>query len=143
MNSVSSHHATLPLLFFPLISPAFVFRVNSCAFISSNQHEKFQNVDFGRCPRVYCQGQAVLPVSLSDIPRSYSVNVYCPKCQDLFYPRSTKQANLDGAYFGTTFAHLFLLLHPDTIPLEPQQSYVPRIYGFRINASSAYYKQRW
>lgn len=105
--------------------------------------DKFQNVDFGRCPRVYCGGQAVLPIGLSDVPRHYAVNVYCPRCQELFYPRSTKQANLDGAYFGTTFSHLFLLMHPDLIPSsKSQQAYVPRIYGFRINKDSAYFRQR-
>lgn len=103
---------------------------------TSLQYDKFQNAEFGRCPRVHCQGQAVLPVSLSDVPRNFSVNIYCPCCQDIFYPRSTKQSNLDGAYFGTTFAHLFLLSHPDLIPSRPQQSYVPRIYGFRYLKSS-------
>ena len=27
--------------------------------------DKFKNCDFGRCPRVYCNGQACLPVGLS------------------------------------------------------------------------------
>lgn len=27
--------------------------------------EKFKSCDFGRCPRVYCNGQACLPVGLS------------------------------------------------------------------------------
>jgi casein kinase II subunit beta len=105
-------------------------------------YEKFFNVDFGRCPRVYCQGQNVLPVGLSDTPRNFSVNVYCPRCQELYYPRSSKHANLDGAYFGTTFAHLFMLAHPDLIPLKSQQAYVPRIYGFCISKESIYYHPR-
>jgi hypothetical protein len=29
--------------------------------------EKFKNCDFGRCPRVYCNGQACLPVGLSGV----------------------------------------------------------------------------
>lgn len=106
------------------------------------QLEKYQNHHFGRCPRVYCNGQAVLPVGLSDSPRNYTVNVFCPKCHEIFHPRSAKQGNLDGAYFGSTFAHLFLLSHPDLIPPKTQQTYVPRIYGFRINKDAAYYKQR-
>ena len=105
-------------------------------------YEKFFNVDFGRCPRVYCQGQNVLPVGLSDTPRNFSVNLYCPRCQELYYPRSSKHANLDGAYFGTTFPHLFMLAHPELIPPKSQQAYVPRIYGFRISKESIYYHPR-
>lgn len=105
-------------------------------------YEKFQSGDFGRCPRTYCQGQPVLPVGLSDLPRSYSVNVFCPRCQEIYYPRSSKHANIDGAYFGTTFSNLFLLQNPDLIPPKPQQAYVPRIYGFRINSESQFYTKR-
>eukprot|EP01033_Poteriospumella_lacustris_P003859 gene3859-2743_t len=105
-------------------------------------YEKFQNVDFGRCPRSFCQGQPVLPVGLSDITREFSVEVFCPRCHDTYHPRSSKHSNLDGAYFGTTFCHLFLLTHPDLIVSKPAESYVPRIFGFRINESSPYYKMR-
>ena len=106
-------------------------------------NDKYQSADFGRCPRVYCQGQPTLPVGLSDAQRNYPVNVYCPRCQELYYPRSTKQAGLDGAYFGTTFAHMFLLTYPELIPGKPQQAYEPRIYGFRINRESVFYRQRY
>ncbi|KAF3968265.1 hypothetical protein CMV_007827 [Castanea mollissima] len=71
--------------------------------------EKYKNYDFGRCPRVYCCGQPCLPVGQSDIPRSSTVKIYCPKCEDIYYPRSKYQGNIDGAYFGTTFPHLFLM----------------------------------
>ncbi len=83
--------------------------------------------------------QGVLPVGLSDNPRVSTVNVYCPKCQDVFVPRSMRHAAMDGAYFGTTFAHLLLLTHPDAIPPRPEQSYTPRIYGFKIASESSYY----
>jgi len=100
--------------------------------------EKYQNVDFGRCPRVYCQGQPLLPVGLSDLPRLFNVNVYCPSCRDIFHPK--RNANLDGAYFGTTFPHLFLLANPELVAsTKTQQVYVPRIFGFRISKESAYY----
>jgi len=75
-------------------------------------YEKYRAAAFGRCPHVYCQGQPVLPVGLSDLPRSYTVNVFCPRCHGLFFPKSTRQANIDGAYFGTTFPHLYLMTHP-------------------------------
>jgi len=75
-------------------------------------YEKYRSAAFGRCPQVFCQGQPVLPVGLSDMPRNYTVNVFCPRCRGLFFPKSTRQANIDGAYFGTTFPHLYLMTHP-------------------------------
>ncbi|XP_065005961.1 putative casein kinase II subunit beta-4 isoform X4 [Musa acuminata AAA Group] len=56
--------------------------------------EKFKNYDFGRCPRVYCCGQPCLPVGQSDIPRSSTVKIYCPKCEDIYYPRSKYQGSI-------------------------------------------------
>lgn len=108
----------------------------------NKMYEKYQNVDFGRCPRSLCQGQAVLPIGLSDITREFSVEVFCPRCHETYHPRSSKHANLDGAYFGTTFAHLFLLTHPELVEPKPAEKYVPRIFGFRIHESSQYYKLR-
>ncbi|GAB4834655.1 casein kinase 2 regulatory subunit [Ancistrocladus abbreviatus] len=95
--------------------------------------EKYKNYDFGRCPRVYCCGQPCLPVGQSDIPRSSTVKIHCPKCEDIYYPRSKYQGNIDGAYFGTTFPHLFLMTYPHLKPQKPSQSYIPRVFGFKIH----------
>ncbi|KAL5232133.1 hypothetical protein ABZP36_030909 [Zizania latifolia] len=95
--------------------------------------EKFKNYDFGRCPRVYCCGQPCLPAGQSDIPRSSTVKIYCPKCEDLHYPRSKYQGNIDGAYFGTTFPHLFLMTYPHLKPQKPSQQYVPKVFGFKLH----------
>lgn len=103
--------------------------------------DKYQKASFGRCPRVYCQGQAVLPVGRSDMPRNYTVNVFCPVCQDIFHPKSSRAASIDGAYFGTTFPHLFLLNRPNHLPVQPSHAYVPKIYGFRIHKESIYYQR--
>ncbi|CAI0548363.1 unnamed protein product [Linum tenue] len=97
--------------------------------------EKYKNYDFGRCPRVYCCGQPCLPVGQSDIPRSSTVKIYCPKCEDIYYPRSKYQGNLDGAYFGTTFPHLFLMTYGHLKPQKATQSYVPRVFGFKLHKS--------
>ncbi|XP_010941022.1 casein kinase II subunit beta-1 [Elaeis guineensis] len=95
--------------------------------------EKYKNYDFGRCPRVYCCGQPCLPVGQSDIPRSSTVKIYCPKCEDIYYPRSKYQRNVDGAYFGTTFPHLFLMTYGHLKPQKPSQRYVPTVFGFKIH----------
>ncbi|KAH7422372.1 hypothetical protein KP509_12G005700 [Ceratopteris richardii] len=86
--------------------------------------EKYQNMDFGRCARGYCGGQPCPPV------------VYCPKCEDIYYPTSRYQGNIDGAYFGTTFPHLFLMSYPYMKPAKPTASYVPRIFGFKIHKNA-------
>ncbi|KAH0938879.1 hypothetical protein HID58_006340 [Brassica napus] len=95
--------------------------------------DKYKNYDFGRCPRVYCCGQPCLPVGQSDLPRSSTVKIYCPKCQDIYYPRSKYQGNIDGAYFGTTFPHLFLMTYGNLKPPKATQNYVPRVFGFKLH----------
>ncbi|XP_010481375.1 PREDICTED: casein kinase II subunit beta-1-like isoform X1 [Camelina sativa] len=95
--------------------------------------DKYKNYDFGRCPRVYCCGQPCLPVGQSDLPRSSTVKIYCPKCEDIYYPRSKYQGNIDGAYFGTTFPHLFLMTYGHLKPPKATQNYVQRVFGFTLH----------
>ncbi|KAK8267887.1 hypothetical protein V6Z11_D11G030100 [Gossypium hirsutum] len=95
--------------------------------------DKYKNYDFGRCPRVYCCGQPCLPVGQSDFPRSSTVKIFCPRCEDIYYPRSKYQGNIDGAYFGTTFPHLFLMTYSHLKPLKASQIYVPRVFGFKLH----------
>jgi hypothetical protein len=90
-------------------------------------------VHFGRCPRVHCQGQPALPVGQSDLPRMHTTKIYCCRCEDIYYPRSSRQANVDGAYFGTTFCHLFLQSYWELQPQPATTLYVPRIFGFKLH----------
>jgi Casein kinase II regulatory subunit len=50
-----------------------------------------QVCEFGRCPRVLCNGQPCLPVGTADVPRQSTVKIFCPKCKDIYYPRSKYQ----------------------------------------------------
>lgn len=95
--------------------------------------EKYKNAEFGRCPRVYCCGQPCLPVGQSDIPRQSRVNIFCPRCEDVYTPRSRYHENIDGAYFGTTFPHLFSMTYGHLKPQKISQSYVPRVFGFKVH----------
>lgn len=101
-----------------------------------NMMDKYTAVDFGRCPRVFCQGQQVIPVGQSDIPRTNTVKLFCPRCMDIYYPKYTRHCNIDGAYFGTSFPHLLLATYPELLPPRPTLTYVPRIYGFKIHKTS-------
>jgi Casein kinase II regulatory subunit len=85
----------------------------------------------------------VLPVSLKDEIRAGPVKIYCPKCSQVYHPpptrsRSGLSSGVDGAAFGTTFPHLFLMtfsnLVPDPLPVE--SSYIPRVFGFRLHKSA-------
>ena len=57
-------------------------------------YEKYKACEFGRCPRVLCNGQPCLPVGTCDVPRQSTVKIFCPKCQDIYYPRSKYQVML-------------------------------------------------
>lgn len=41
--------------------------------------------------------------------------------------------DIDGAYFGTTFPHLFLMTYGHLKPQKAMQSYVPRVFGFKLH----------
>ena len=104
--------------------------------------------EFGTCPLIQCSGQPVLPVGLKDDIGLERVKIFCPKCQCVYHPppirsRGVHHSNggggaVDGAAFGTTFPHLFLMtfnnLMPD--PLPPDSSYTPKVFGFRVHKSA-------
>jgi len=80
--------------------------------------EKYKKADFGRCPRVHCHAQPLLPCGLTDLPYEKPVKLYCPRCEDLYSPKSSRHGSIDGAYFGSTFPHMFLMVYPHMIPTK-------------------------
>ena len=97
--------------------------------------EKYLNGVFGRCPRVVCDKQVLIPIGLSEDLKYSKVKVYCPICKQVYKPARHKgrSVSLDGAYFGTSFAHIFFMNYPDLKPkIRCLKEYVPKVYGFRI-----------
>jgi len=95
--------------------------------------EKYKKADFGRCPRVLCHNQPLLPVGLSDQPYTKSVKLYCPRCEDIYNPKSSRHATIDGAYYGSTFPHMLFQVYPHLLPPKSNERYIPRIFGFKIH----------
>ncbi|XP_041450413.1 casein kinase II subunit beta'-like [Drosophila obscura] len=96
-------------------------------------YKKYVKGVFGTCPRVFCQRQHVLPIGMSDTIGSEMVRLYCPKCNEVYIPRSARHANLDGAFFGSNFPHMLFMVKPETRPKRSKVKFVPRLYGFKIH----------
>jgi len=111
-------------------------------------YSKYAAKEFGTCPLIQCFGQPVLPVGLRDEMGADTVKIFCPKCKCVYHPPPIRSRSnhgavnhisgsgaVDGAAFGTTFPHLFLMTFNNLVPdaLSPETSYVPRIFGFRVH----------
>lgn len=106
--------------------------------------DKFRQAHFGRCPRLACCGQPVLPLGNSDeeigetdqnkgkvVEKRHRsdgarecVKIFCPRCREVYWPADASHQQLNGAYWGPTFAHLFLLAFPE-LNLEAAHSWTP------------------
>ncbi|KAK8806425.1 hypothetical protein WA538_003524 [Blastocystis sp. DL] len=98
---------------------------------------KYKACTYGTCPRVYCNNQHLLPIGESDLPNVSTVKLFCPCCKEMYYP-PRQYADIDGAFFGTTFPHVFLLTYPQLMA-NKCKAFKPAIYGYKIHPSSPYY----
>ncbi|KAJ3722854.1 casein kinase II regulatory subunit-domain-containing protein [Lentinula raphanica] len=78
--------------------------------------DKYEAGVFGSCPRVYCLGTNVVPCGRSDMYGLDTVKLFCPNCNDIYVPPSSRYQGVDGAFFGTTFAHLFFQTYRELAP---------------------------
>jgi len=105
-------------------------------------YNKYAAKEFGTCPLLQCGGQPVLPVGVKDEVGVDTVKVFCPKCQNIYHPPPIRSrggsCTVDGASFGTTFPHLFLMTFSNLVPdgLSSDSVYVPRVFGFRVHQSA-------
>lgn len=60
--------------------------------------------------------------------------MYCPCCQQIYYP-SKHRYQLDGAFFGTDFPHVFFQNFPQFLDFK-MKKYIPKVYGFKVHESS-------
>ncbi|KAI5960602.1 CKB1 [Candida pseudojiufengensis] len=105
---------------------------------------KFEKNDFGSCPRYFCDGMHLIPVGSTDIPGQETVRLYCPCCNDIYIPSSSRYLNIDGAFFGTTFPGLLVKMFPEIenqcrirIQKFSQNDFGLKLFGFKINELSS------
>ncbi|KAL7438417.1 hypothetical protein ACHAXH_005869 [Discostella pseudostelligera] len=125
-----------------------------------SMYNKYAAKEFGACPLVQCSGQPVLPVGLRDEIGIDTTKIFCPKCKCIYQPTppirnyrmsgngsgggsggiypSSNFGAVDGAAFGTTFPHLFLMTFNNLVPDPPlpDSAYIPRVFGFRVHHSA-------
>lgn len=101
--------------------------------------EKFDHKEFGTCPRYYCGGMQMLPCGLSDTLGKQTVRLYCPSCQDLYLPQSSRHLCMDGAFWGTSFPGVFLKHFKeleDYVERKSKDVYELKVFGFKINGEA-------
>lgn len=101
--------------------------------------EKYENKKFGVCSRYYCDGMHLIPISRYDQPGIETVRLYCPCCCDIYLPNSSRYLNIDGAFFGTSFAGLFIKMYPEIerqCNLRSKNLFELKLFGFKLNKSS-------
>jgi casein kinase II subunit beta len=121
-----------------LIHSRFIHSARGLAKI----YQKFLCGIYTNCPRALCDRQKVVPVGRSDELKVSRFKVYCPRCEEVYLPKF-RSVNIDGAYFGTSFPHVFLSHYPEAVILPPKvYLYEPTIFGFKIygKRGSKYFK---
>lgn len=102
---------------------------------------KYLRGTFGTCPRVLCDRQHVLPIGQSEDPRVSHVMIMCPKCEQVFSPKS-KHKELDGSYFGSSLPQIFLQSYPTMVPLDSPRPFTPRVFGFKLHKQKSFITQK-
>lgn len=96
--------------------------------------DKFERNVFGPCPRHLCRGFHLVPIGRVDVLGVETVRLYCANCNDIYLPNSSKYLNLDGAFFGSSFAGLFVRLFPEVgRQCTRGEPFDLKLFGFRLN----------
>ncbi|KAF4687383.1 casein kinase 2 regulatory subunit [Perkinsus olseni] len=104
--------------------------------VGSAMLDKYSAFTYGLCPNADCEEakQPVLPYG-NDRPGQCGTKVYCPRCNEIYFPRSARLEVIDGAYFASSFCHMFLMAYPHLRPTSPAVPFEPTVYGFKIHYS--------
>lgn len=131
------------------IAPESTARINQCFLLVNWMFSSFLILNIKPMTSVSgCEDLLGCPLSdvgLSDIPGEAMVKLYCPKCMDVYTPKSSRHHHTDGAYFGTGFPHMLFMVHPEYRPKRPANQFVPRcvlnaIYFYQCRVFNIFFK---
>lgn len=100
-----------------------------------SMYQKYEKTeDFEQCPNISCQGCRCLPYGEHDKPHQSKLCWFCPRCKELYLPSDKISADIDGAFFGHSYIHLFLQHHnilDINLPhFDPASDL--RLFGFKV-----------
>lgn len=84
-----------------------------------------------------CDQQPLLPLGQHDVAGLSAVKLYCARCEDIYNPKSSRHASIDGAYFGTSFHNVLFQVFPTITPLKTHKRFEPKLFGFRVHAAAS------
>lgn len=124
------------------IAPESIVRISQCFLLVSPHFNSLLRKNLAALLAFVSDYQDILSyhqllsgVGLSDIPGEAMVKLYCPKCMDVYTPKSSRHHHTDGAYFGTGFPHMLFMVHPEYRPKRPANQFVPRFVTLHLQAS--------
>lgn len=71
---------------------------------------------FGGCMREGCADCHLVPLGVSDSPGVAPLGGFCPHCREVYVPLNFESEGsdvIDGAFYGTSVAHILLQKYPD------------------------------
>ena len=90
---------------------------------------------YGTCPNEVCDQfkQKLLPIG-SDVSSQSPARVYCPCCNELYYPRNPKMELIDGAHFGSSASLILCMTNPQltSSSYQPNPGFEVKLFGFRV-----------
>ena len=148
------HENSVPIPEIPLINQSgeLLYGLIHARYILTRQGllamlQKYKSNDFGTCPRVLCEDTGLLPIGRSDLPGYETVRLYCPCCRDIYMPTSERFLAVDGAFFGSSFAGMFLDIMPGIEKRASQirkQQFQLKMFGFNISPLAKFGpRMRW
>eukprot|EP00915_Cephaloidophora_sp_WS-2016_P003141 GHVH01004231.1.p2 GENE.GHVH01004231.1~~GHVH01004231.1.p2 ORF type:complete len:268 (+),score=39.72 GHVH01004231.1:1100-1903(+) len=91
----------------------------------------------GKCQEVYELENEIYrqKIDLGDEPADPGARQYKHKEEDLDNTESNNRNQVDGEFFGNTFAPFFYLTYPSIAPKDAPKIFEARLYGFRVQGS--------